>query len=132
MKLVAIKENHLFGKAYAKGKRYTTRLVSVYCLKDLASGKIKKQLRLDTPTNRIGISASKKVGGAVQRNRAKRVVRAGLAQLSERYSIRGGNLIVIAVRASAVNAKSTDIEKDLFYAFKKLDLINFNKDPEAL
>lgn len=132
MKLIAIKENHLFGKAYAKGKRYTTRLVSVYCLKDLASGKIKKQLRLDTPTNRIGISASKKVGGAVQRNRSKRVVRAGLAQLLNRYSVRGGNLIVIAVRAAAVDAKSTDIEKDLFYAFKKLDLIAFNKDSEAL
>jgi ribonuclease P protein component len=98
----------------------------------LASGKIKKQLRLDTPTNRIGISASKKVGGAVQRNRSKRVVRAGLAQLLKRYSVRGGNLIVIAVRAAAVDAKSTDIEKDLFYAFKKLDLIAFNKDSEAL
>lgn len=132
MKPIAIKENHLFGKAYAKGKRYTTRLVSVYCLKDLASGKIKKELRLDSPTNRIGISASKKVGGAVQRNRAKRIVRAGLAQLLKKYKVRGGNLIVIAVRAAAVDAKSTDLEKDLIYAFKKLGLIIFDKEPEAV
>ena len=132
MKPIAIKENHLFGKAYAKGKRYTTRLVSVYCLKDLASGKIKKELRLDSPTNRIGISASKKVGGAVQRNRAKRIVRAGLAQLLKKYKVRGGNLIVIAVRAAAVDAKSTDLEKDLMYAFKKLGLIIFDKEPEAV
>lgn len=132
MKPIAIKENHLFGKAYAKGKRYTTRLVSVYCLKDLASGKIKKELRLDSPTNRIGISASKKVGGAVQRNRAKRIVRAGLAQLLKKYKVRGGNLIVIAVRAAAVDAKSTDLEKDLMYAFKKLGLIILDKEPEAV
>jgi ribonuclease P protein component len=132
MKLITIKENHLFGKAYAKGKRYTTRLVSVYCLKDLASGRIKKELRLNSPTNRVGISASKKVGGAVQRNRAKRIVRAGLAQVLKGNSLRGGNLIVIAVRAAAVDATSTDIEKDLFYAFNKLGLIVFNNGSDAV
>ena len=123
MKPIAIKENHLFGKAYSKGKRYTTRLVSVYVLKDLASGRIKKKYRLDSPTNRVGISASKKVGGAVQRNRAKRIVRAGLAEVLENNSLRTGNLIVIAIRGAAVDAKSTDIKKDLLYAFRKLGLI---------
>ena len=123
MKPVALKENHLFGKAYAKGKRYTTRYISVYCLKDLASNRIKKELRLTFPTNRIGISASKKVGGAVERNRTKRIVRAGLAEVQKNNTVRGGNLIVIAVRAAATEAKSTDLAKDILYAFKKLGLI---------
>lgn len=124
MKLVAIKENHLFGKAYAKGKRYTSKLVSVYCLKDYASGKIKKDLRLDAPVNRYGISTSKKVGSAVQRNRARRVVRAGLCAVLGKNRVKGGFLVVISVRSAAVEAKSTDLEKDLWFAFMRLGLLS--------
>ncbi len=127
MKLVAIKENHLFGKSYAKGKKVVTKLFAVYCLKDYASGKIKKNLRLEEPVNRYGISSSKKVGGAVERNRARRVARHGLYELLKKENVRGGFLVVISVRAAAAKAKSTAAEKELFDAFSRLGLIEEKK-----
>ncbi len=131
MKLVAIKENHLFGKSYAKGKKCITRLFAVYCLKDYHSGRIKKELRLSEAVNRYGISSSKKVGGAVERNRARRVARAGLYEVLSTGRVRGGSLVVISVRHAATLAKSTDAAKELFYAFEKLGLIMPEENNES-
>ncbi|MBO4972836.1 MAG: ribonuclease P protein component [Clostridia bacterium] len=123
MKIVALKENHLFGKAYAKGKKYVAKTVSVYVLRDFAAQKIRKNLMLDRNVNRYGISTSKKLGGAVQRNRARRVVKAGLCSVLEKYDVKGGNLVVLSVRGAAVDLKSTDAEKDILAAFTHLRLI---------
>ena len=72
MKCYAIKEHHLYNKAFAKGQRAVGKLVTVYVLKDYAA----KRLMLANPEkkyfNRVGLSVGKKIGGAVQRNRAKR------------------------------------------------------------
>ena len=123
MKIVAIKENHLFGKAYAKGKRYVAKTVSVYVLRDLAAGKVKNNLCLDRIINRYGISSSKKIGGAVERNRARRVIKAGLCSVLSKYDVKGGNLIVLSARGAATELKSTDCEKDILSAFTYLKLI---------
>ncbi len=123
MKLITIKENHLFGKAYAKGKRFSGRTVSVYVLKDYAAGRIRKMLQKDKVENRYGISVSKKVGGAVERNRGKRVIRAGLYSVLSKNAVKGGFLVVLSVRGAAVEAKSTDAEKDIYTAFCRLGLI---------
>ena len=76
MKDPAIKENHLYVKAYRRGERYVGRYVAVYVLRDLAA----KRIALENPkkerVNRVGLSVGKKIGGAVQRNRAKRIIRA--------------------------------------------------------
>jgi hypothetical protein len=40
MKLVAIKENHLYSKAYSKGKRAVTPAVAVYVLPDYAAKRL--------------------------------------------------------------------------------------------
>lgn len=127
MKIVAIKENHLFGKTYAKGKRYVAKTVSVYVLKDLAAYKIRKELCLDTNINRYGISSSKKIGGAVERNRARRVIKAGLCSVLEKYDIKSGNLIVLSARGAATELKSTDCEADILAAFTHLKLLK-NKE----
>lgn len=75
MKFIAIGENHLYNKAYSKGKRAVSDSVAVYVLRDRHAALLKKQNPLKQTVNRIGISASKKIGGAVRRNRAKRVIR---------------------------------------------------------
>ncbi len=123
MKPVAIKENHLYRKTFQKGKRYTGRYVSVYVLKDLAAKRLKNAHPQKQYINRIGLSVPKREGGAVERNRVKRIIRAGLAGVERRYSLRRGNLIVIAARPGIERQKSPAIEAELRYIFKKLDMI---------
>ena len=55
MKEFAIKENHLFVKAYQGGKRYVTDTVAVYVLKDLKAGRLRKENPKKEFLNRIGI-----------------------------------------------------------------------------
>ena len=52
---------------------------------------------LDAPDTRVAYVASRKVGGAVQRNRAKRVLRAALRQL-DAEGVTPGWLILVARR----------------------------------
>ena len=75
MKQLAICENHLYRKAYAGGKRAASKTVVVYILRDRRSNALQKANPRKEKVNRVGIAASKKIGGAVQRNRAKRVIR---------------------------------------------------------
>lgn len=78
---------------------------------------------MKTSVNRVGISASKKIGGAVQRNRAKRIVREAYRQIDSLYGIRRGRIIVIAVREQATVVKMQDVMRDLQYALTKLDML---------
>ncbi len=122
MKEFAIKENHLFVKAYTKGSRFVTPTVCVYVLRDLKAGKLKKENPRKQFLNRIGFTATTKLGGAVVRNRCKRIMRAAYRELLSEKSIRTGNLIVISARGKAVQASSKEVKSDLFNAFKRLGL----------
>ena len=125
MKEIAIKENHLYGKTYKSGKRFVGKYVAVYVLRDLKA----KKLRAANPekkfVNRLGISVSKKVGGAVVRNRAKRIIRAAYRDVKDRLAT--GNLIVISARGAIVGKKSTDLSRELEIAFRKLGLSDLEK-----
>ena len=131
MKLFPIRENHLYQKAYKKGERAPSRSVCVYVLRDRAAEKIKKANPQGEYLNRIGISASKKIGGAVQRNRAKRVVREAYRQIGKEYDIKTGNLIVIALRVPRTVLKMQDVKRDLKYTLKRLDMLTPKKLPDT-
>lgn len=122
MKEFAIKENHLFVKAYTKGKRYITGTVCVYVLKDLKAGRLRKENPEKEFLNRIGFTATTKIGHAFERNRAKRVMREGYRAVISDAPIKTGNLIVIAARDRAKTASSSEVAKDLIRAFRKLEL----------
>lgn len=122
MKFPAICENHLFAKAYSKGKRYVTECVAVYYLPDYAAKRLSKAHPEGKVVNRIGLTVSKKLGSAVVRNRTKRILREGLREAVRRAPIKTGYLIVIAARERAVTLKSQDVARDLMRAFKKLEL----------
>ena len=123
MKLFPITENHLYQKAYKKGERAPSRSVCVYVLRDRAAEKIRKANPMGEYLNRVGISASKKIGGAVQRNRAKRVVREAYRQIGKEYVIKKGYLIVIALRTPATVLKMQDVKRDLQYTQKRCDML---------
>ncbi len=120
MKNLAIKEHHLYNKAYKKGRSYVGRLVTVYVLRDFTAEKLKKANPEKKYVNRVGLSVSKKLGGAVARNRAKRLIRAGFDAVKP--SLRGGNLIVIGARVAILGKKSTQVAEELREAFKVLGL----------
>ncbi len=71
----------------------------------------------------MGISASKKIGGAVERNRAKRVIREAYRQIDRAPGIKRGFIIVIAAREASAVSKMQDVMRDLQYALTKLGLL---------
>ena len=122
MKFKAICENHLYSKAYSKGKRAVTSALAVYVLPDYAAKKLAKAHPNKQVMNRIGLTTSTKLGGAVVRSRARRILREGLRLLEKERPIKQGFLIVIAARSAATTLKSTDIKRHLYKAFSGLGM----------
>ena len=83
MRYRPLRHNSEFGRVYARGKAYVDHALVLYVLKTRA-----KQTR-------VGLTATKKVGCAVQRNRARRVMKAAIDEHLD-YNIGGYNLIFVA------------------------------------
>jgi len=92
-----VKKNHEFQRAYKKGKALVTRDLVIYVFKN-------KQSNLC----RYGITTSKKIGNAVTRNRARRVIREAFRAVEP--SIRPGYDFVFVARGRTARQKSTQIE----------------------
>ena len=122
MKFRAICENHLYNKAYSKGKKAITGTVAVYVLPDYAAKRLAKAHPEKKTVNRIGLTTSTKLGGAVIRSRLRRIMREGLRALQKERPLKTGFLIVIAARSAAVDIKSTDVKDQLGVAFEKLGM----------
>ena len=123
MKYTAIGENHLYQKVYKKGSKYVAKHIVVYVLPDLHSRKYRRMDPNNQMINRIGLTVTKKLGGAVQRNRVKRVIREGYRSVDRSRDIKCGFLIVLAARTAALYAKSTDIAKDIEKALDELGML---------
>ena len=94
--LVTIKANKDFRSAYYHGKVQAHPAVIVYAR------------RSRYPYARLGITTGKKVGGAVQRNRARRLLREAYRGLAPRI---GGHWdIVLVARARVLQLKSTQLQ----------------------
>ena len=126
MKNVAIKENHLYNKAYRRGKKSIGKYTAVYVLRDLKAHKVMLTNPEKKYLNRLGIAVSKKIGNAVTRNRAKRIIRAAYRSVEAELSV--GFLVVISAKSDIVGVKSTDVEQELREAFSRLDMYKKKKD----
>jgi len=105
----SLKKNHEFRRLYNKGKSAASQCVVVYCRRN---GKAE---------NRIGITVSTKIGGAVQRNRIRR-------RLKEIYRLNEGKLpigydIIIVARMRSRFAGYREIENSVLALFRKLGLV---------
>ena len=121
MKHLSLTENHLFGKAYSNGKRYCGKYACVFVLRDKAAFRIMKANPEKQYLNRVGLTVSKKIGGAVERNRAKRIIRAAYDGVKPRLA--RGYLIVISAREAIDGRSSGDILQELNRGFEKLGLL---------
>lgn len=94
--LVSVKRRNDFKKAYSKGKSFLSKDLVIY-----ASRNFKKGLR-------VGITTSKKIGKAPQRNRARRIIRESARRVLEKFS---GNFdIIFVARKSIVDKKSIELD----------------------
>ena len=125
MKYTTLKEHHLYNKTFSRGARYSGQYLSVFVLRDYAAKRLKKENPEKKAYNRFGVSVTKRVGGAVQRSRAKRILRAGYRALEP--ELKTGFLIVVTPKEGILNIKSTDVEKDLRRGFAKLDMFQENE-----
>ena len=123
MKQAAIKENHLYQKAYTKGKRCICKNISVFVLKDYAAKRLQKADPEKKLVNRVGIASPKKLGTAVLRNRAKRVIREAYRLIEKEYGLSHGYLVVISAREGATSAGMDEVKKELIYALTKLEIL---------
>lgn len=93
--IVSLNKNREFQRVYKKGKSFVSPLLITYVLKN-NKGQV-----------RVGITTSKKIGKAVQRNRARRIIRESYRKLSR--SIQPGYDIVFVSRSNTYKAKMNDV-----------------------
>jgi len=108
-----IKENHMFSKVFKHGRYASNDYLTVYALKNYDRNAASK----------LGISVSPKNGGAVKRNRAKRVIREAFSKLYGR--IPPGYLIVVMGRKPCFdrNNKTDSVFEAMQSALVRLNLI---------
>lgn len=112
MKYRVLNKNREFTRIYSRGKSYVHPHMVLYVAKN----------RLGV--TRIGLTATKKVGGAVQRNRARRVMRAALCEhLSQNV---GGYDIILVARTRTPYLKSTQVSRTLSRLMQKAGLLDKN------
>ena len=109
-----IKENHMFSKVFKKGRYASNSFVTLYALKNYNR----------RAATKLGISVSPKNGGAVKRNRAKRVIREAFSRLYGR--VLPGYLIVAVGRGPCFdkNNKMRAVLGSMESALIKLGLLN--------
>jgi len=82
--VTALNRNGDFLRLYKRGKSCVHPLLVTYTAANRRG------------LHRVGITTGKKIGGAVQRNRARRVIRAAFRQLRPRMTCEGWDIVFVA------------------------------------
>ena len=80
----ALNRNGDFLRLYRRGKSSVSPLLVTYTTANRKGA------------HRVGITTGKKIGGAVQRNRARRLIRAAFQQLRPRMAQQGWDIVFVA------------------------------------
>ncbi|MGI6279880.1 MAG: ribonuclease P protein component [Acutalibacteraceae bacterium] len=114
--IIKIKENRVFHRAYKKGDSLVGPYAVVYVMKN----------HIGKP--RLGITTGKKIGNAVSRNRAKRVIYAAFRQCLP--ELRGGFDFIIVARPRILSVKSTEVAAALIKLFKTYGILKADENDE--
>jgi len=104
----SLKRHKEFRYTYRVGKSVGSRLFSLIWAKNR------------TDNVKVGFSVSKKVGNSVQRNRAKRRLRACITPMLA--SIRPGTNIIFVARHDVLDVPFTDMQSQMIAIFKRSGL----------
>jgi ribonuclease P protein component len=74
------------------------------------------------PHLRVGFTATKKIGNAVKRNRARRRLRAAVDDVLRGTDVSGADLVVVA-RQGTIERPYADLKDDLRAALKRLKIV---------
>ena len=113
----------MYNKAYRKGKKAVTKNVVIYVLPDRLAYKLKKDNPKKELINRIGLTVTKKIGGAVTRSRVKRIIREAYRLTDKELGVKKGYLIVLVAREGCVKAKSTELKSEMIFSFGKMGML---------
>lgn len=105
-----IKSSGDFARTRAKGRRFTSGCL-ILNVADLSPGS----------QSRVGVITSRKIGDAVVRSRARRLLRETF-RLHQHELGRPVDMVLVA-RASIVGKKFADVERDYLKALAQADLI---------
>lgn len=105
----SLKQNYLFRRIYRQGKRAAGKRLVVYCRKN----------RLQK--NRLGITASTKLGHAVVRNKVRRRIREAY-RLAESHFHPGFDIVIVA-RSLAVQADYAALSGELYSLCRRLNIM---------
>lgn len=108
-KTAPLKENHLFRRAYNRGKSAADSRLALY-----VRGNGQR-------ANRLGLTVSTKVGCAVVRNRVRRRLRE-IYRLHEDGLV-GGRDVVVVARTRAASSDYHQLEKSFLRLADKLELL---------
>ena len=112
----SLTKNYEFKRLYNKGKSAASKCVVVYCMRNRKA------------ENRLGITVSTKLGGAVHRNRIRRRLKE-IYRLNE-HNFRKGYSIVIVARQRSKDAGWDELQASVLYLFGKLNFINTSNAAE--
>ncbi len=105
---VKLKENWEFNRTYRRGDSYVCPMLVIYICRGRKN------------FTRLGITAGKKLGCAVKRNRAKRVITAAFRECAEHIPL--GYDFVIVARTRILGCKSTEVAAALQQRLEKANL----------
>ena len=106
---VSLKENHLFRRAYSRGKTAADGRLALYVRRNGGRG------------SRLGLTVSTKVGCAVVRNRVRRRLRE-IYRLNEEKFSPGWDIVVVA-RSRAVDAPFAALTRSYLNLARKAGIL---------
>lgn len=110
-KYLSLNENKDFRRTYHRGKSCAKPALVVYSVKNRVG------------VCRVGITVSKKIGNAVERNRSRRIIRAAFRSILSTRETKGSYDIVFVARTKTKFLKSTQVEKSMLEALSQVGVI---------
>lgn len=110
-KYISLNHNTDFQRTYHRGKSCAKPALVVYAMKNRVG------------ICRVGITVSKKIGNAVERNRSRRIIRAAFQSIWKTYGITGNYDIVFVARTKTKYLKTPQVEKAMLEVLKEVGAI---------